>query len=173
VTRDARQFSRLAERLPSVDLLDPEALAPFGRQALRAAVPGLLFTTFFALNALDQGFAWAIGVVGSLSLLGGALCLWIPLRGVRSRVRRAKREELERTNAAIRGEAGALSGSPLAGREAPALADLLAWRREIASVPEWPLDPTTLGRYGLLLALPLASWVGGALVERLLDAVLG
>jgi hypothetical protein len=105
-------------------------------------------------------------------LLGGGLVLAIPLRGVRSRIRRAKHDELSRLNAAIRGEPGALAGSPIEGREGLGLSDLLAWRREVASVPEWAIDPNTLGRYGLYLAIPLASWIGGALVERALDLVL-
>lgn len=171
--RDARAFSRLAERLPEVDLLEPARLAPFARQAFRAAVPALLVATFVALNAVDQGFAWAIGVVGSISLCGGALSLALPLRGVRSRVERAKGEELARVHAAIRGLPGALVGSPLEARDPPGLADLLAWRAQVAAVPEWPLDPSTLRRYGLFLAIPLASWVGGALVERALDRALG
>ncbi len=64
-------------------------------------------------------------------------------------------------------------GSALEGREAPRLGDLLAWRAHVAGVPEWPLDLSVLRRYGLCLVIPLASWVGGALVERLLDTVLG
>lgn len=170
--RDARHFSRLAERLPEIDLLDGDGLVPFARQAVRATVPGVLGLSFIALNAIDQDFALAVGALLVFALAGGAIVLAIPLRGVRQRVRRAKREELARTHAAIRGEPGALDGSPLAGRDAPGLADLLAWRAQVASVPEWPLDPSTLGRYGVYLAIPVASWIGGALVERLLDAVL-
>lgn len=170
--RDARRFSRLAGRLEQIDLLEPSKLAPFARQALRATLPGLLGLSFIALNALDQGFAWAIGVVGTLSLASGIPILGVPLRRVRDRVRRAKREELSRVHGAIRGEPGALSGSPIEPHAPLALADLLAWRDEIEAVPEWPLDPGTLGRYGLYLAIPVASWVGGAMVERLLDLFL-
>jgi hypothetical protein len=38
----------------------------------------------------------------------------------------------------------------------------------IASVPEWPFDTPTIARFGLYLLIPLGSWLGGALVERLL-----
>ncbi len=49
---------------------------------------------------------------------------------------------------------------------------LLAYETRIERVSEWPFDSPTLARFGLLLLLPLLSWLGGALVERALDAVL-
>ena len=55
--RDARHFSALARRLPAIDLLDPDALAPFARQGLRSSVPGLLLISFVALNAVDHNDA--------------------------------------------------------------------------------------------------------------------
>lgn len=168
--RDARHFSDLARRLSEIDLLDPGRLAPFARQGLRSSVPGLLLISFIALNALDQGFLWAIVAIGGLGLVGVTAAFAIPLRGVRARVRRAKREELLRIHAAIRGEDGALRGSLIEGRESPGLADLLAYRAQVAAVPEWPLDISTLSRFAFYVAIPLASWVGGALVERALDA---
>lgn len=37
---------------------------------------------------------------------------------------------------------------------------------------EWPFDAPTLARFLLYVAIPLGSWIGGALVERLLGAAL-
>mgnify|MGYP000099034232 CR=1 FL=1 len=37
---------------------------------------------------------------------------------------------------------------------------------------EWPFDAPTLTRFFLYVAIPLGSWLGGALVERLLGAAL-
>ena len=53
------------------------------------------------------------------------------------------------------------------------LADLIEYRRLVEEVPEWPLDPGVRARFLLYVALPLGSWLGGALVERLIDAALG
>ena len=168
VWSDARSFARLARALPEVDLLEREALLPFARQGLRSAVPGVIFATFFALNLGDEGFWFAASTLGTLVLAQNVAMLLIPVRGLHERLRSAKREELARVNAAIRGEAGALRGSPLDGRT-PALADLLAWRRFVESVPEWPIDVSTIGRFALYVGIPLISWVGAALVERMLD----
>ena len=52
------------------------------------------------------------------------------------------------------------------------LDELVAWRGLIESVREWPFDSPTLLRFGLYLAIPLGSWLGGAFVERLLGAAL-
>ena len=128
VLRDALRFSRLGRGLRRVDLLDPSALAPFGRQALRSAVPGLFLLSIFAANLTDRGFVWATALVGGLALALSGAALLLPLRGVRERIQQAKREEEGRVHAAIRGEPDALRGSPLERRPAPSLADLLAWR---------------------------------------------
>ena len=44
--------------------------------------------------------------------------------------------------------------------------------KQIKSVREWPFDAPTLTRFFLYVAIPLGSWIGGALVERLLGAAL-
>ncbi len=52
------------------------------------------------------------------------------------------------------------------------LTDLLAYRTQVESTPEWPFDSSTLLRFGIYLLIPVASMVGGALVERVVDMVL-
>jgi hypothetical protein len=50
---------------------------------------------------------------------------------------------------------------------------MLAYEARIESVREWPFDTSTLRRFGLFLLIPLVSWIGGALVERAVNAALG
>jgi hypothetical protein len=136
-------------------------------------VPGALFVSFLTLNLVDEGFLLAVLLLGGLVLVQNVATLLIPLRGLRDRLRAAKREELRRVDAAIRGEPDALRGSMIGRRESPSLADLLAWRSFVQAVPEWPIDTGTLGRSAFFVGLPLLSWVGGALVERAVDLVIG
>jgi hypothetical protein len=169
-----RRFSELARKLPAIDLFDLTPLAPFARQGLRSAIPGLIVISFFALNLLDRAFLWAIGLMGALSLAVVVAALLLPVRGVRQRIRDAKRAELARIHAAIKGDASSLSRSAIAGRSEPVgLADLLAYRDFVESVREWPFDAPTRIRALLYLGIPLGSWLGGAFVERLLDTALG
>ena len=51
-------------------------------------------------------------------------------------------------------------------------ADLLAYEIRVQSISEWPFDLPTLRRFGFYLMIPLASMVGGAFVERIVDAVI-
>ena len=61
---------------------------------------------------------------------------------------------------------------PAAGPPPGRMADLLATRAYVADVREWPFDAPTLTRFVLFLLIPLGSWLGGAIVERALAAVL-
>ena len=95
------------------------------------------------------------------------------MRGIHLRILQAKQAELERVNAAIRGDSKALTESLIGGRPGSlGLADLLAYRRFIESVREWPFDSPTILRFALYLAIPVGSWLGGAFVERLLAVAL-
>ena len=57
--------------------------------------------------------------------------------------------------------------------EAELLPALVAYEARLEAVREWPFDNSTLRRFALFLLIPLASWVGGALVERVVNAALG
>jgi hypothetical protein len=46
------------------------------------------------------------------------------------------------------------------------LSGLLAFEARIAGVGEWPFDVETLVWFGVFLALPLGSWIAGALDEH-------
>ena len=54
----------------------------------------------------------------------------------------------------------------------PPLPALLAWEARVESIREWPFDTPTLVRFALFLLIPLGSWLGGAVVERVVDLVL-
>jgi hypothetical protein len=135
---------------------------------------GLVVLSFLALNLADRGFLWAIGILGSAALTWTAVSLLLLLRGVRECIRREKEAEIARVNAAIRGDETALADSAIGARRGDlGLGELLAYRAFVESVPEWLLDAPTRTRLFLYVAIPLGSWLGGALVERLLDAILG
>jgi hypothetical protein len=171
VLTESQRLSRIARERVAVDLLDLRPLAPLARQGLRQAllVAGLL--SLLSLALIDRDVAPALWMVlacglaasGSLSLAALAL----PVRGARAAIIAAKQAELERVDTDLR---RAREGQAPAGRS---LADLIAWRSLVAAVPEWPFDAPTLLRFALYLAIPLGSWLGGAVVDRLVDTLLG
>ena len=50
--------------------------------------------------------------------------------------------------------------------------DLVTYKTQVESTREWSFDSSTLLRFGLYLLIPVASMIGGALVERVVDMVL-
>ena len=75
--------------------------------------------------------------------------------------------------AAIRRERDAALGHDDRGTQANArLPGLIALERRIEQVREWPVDFGMVSRFALYLGIPLFSWVGGALVEKVVDVFL-
>jgi len=102
-----------------------------------------------------------------------ALLFVLPVRGLRCQIRARKAEKLAQLQFDIRHNEELMAGSGTQAAEAGAkMPGLLAYMNQIESVREWPFDAPTLTRFLLYIAIPLGSWVGGALVERLLGVVL-
>jgi len=166
---ESGRLSDLAGCLGEIDLLDPGALAPFARRGLSNALLAIGAVSAYALFLVDLGYLYLVVLLLVFSVAVGGLALWLPLRGARARVREAKQRELawcrERLHVA-RADLG--SGTLRAGE----LQELVAWERRVAAINEWPVDASTFTRFALYLLIPLGSWAGGALVERLIDAAL-
>jgi hypothetical protein len=155
-----------------VDLLDLEALAPFGRFGLRLA---LLLNLGFGLIPVAEAIRtpeatpFILSVFAPVALLGFA-ALAVPSGALHRRIREAKTAELARVRRALAGDRRALADSPLAAEvDRLTTVDLALWRDRVAATREWPFDAGALRRFGLYLLIPLASWVGAAFVERIVD----
>jgi hypothetical protein len=162
---------RLAEAIArDVDLFDLEPFQVLSRLALRNSLLFILGSSLLIPFALVPGYAPPFLALMAAALVIPTLALVLPLRGSRRRIRAAKQTELERLDALLRrARDDAAGGSPPPpGR----LADLYAQRAHVDSIREWPFDTPTLTRFALYLLIPLASWVGSAFVERLLDVAL-
>jgi hypothetical protein len=155
---ESLRLSRAAALLAPLDLLDHEAYAPFTRQGLRNALWVIGLLSLLAFFLVERGLALVFAVLVAFALAQGVVGLVLPLRGIHRRIVEAKERAIAETERAIR---LARDGGP-PGR----LADLLAWRSAVRDVPEWPFDPPTIARFVLYLALPVGSWLGGALVEH-------
>jgi hypothetical protein len=175
----ARLYSRIGERQVTVDLLDPSPVSPLMYHGLRIV---LLLTIITAVGAiimtvrgptLPRSFmvAWFLASCWNVPLAAAAFVL--PVRGLRRQIRARKTEELAKVREDIRRnrELAAEPGTESA-EASTRLPGLLAFEKRIESVRDWPFDAPTLTRFFLYVAIPLGSWIGGALVERLLGAAL-
>jgi hypothetical protein len=174
---DSRRVSRLGREQVAVDLLDPPALTPFARLGLQNALIFIGAISIGLLFLADMGAAPGMAkvLVFVLVLSGGTatIVMLLPVLGIRERIRGAKREALEDCRARIRSVRDAWkAGSSETRVQGAGLADLLAYRSLIESVPEWPFNAPALRRLLLYLAIPLGSWIAGAMVERGLDRLL-
>ncbi len=154
-----------------IDLLNLEDLYAIGRSGLRGALVWLIILAIGGFVYLSGAPSlWAILPVFAIGLGIGLLVLLGPAREVRSLIRDVKREELARLEPLLRqARDDALTGDvSTQGR----LTDLLAYKTQVESTPEWPFDSSTLLRFGLYLLIPVASMVGGALVERVVNVLL-
>lgn len=169
---ESRRFSRIGRELVRVDLLDPSPVAALSRWGLHSALLAVGALSLSSLLFYDLGaapklpFTLAAVVLATLCLAGVGLLL--PVQGLHQSIQRAKQGELGWCHEQIR---RARAGG--AGTSEPSLADLIAYRGLVESVREWPVDAPTLLRFALYLVIPLASWLGGAIVERLVDALVG
>jgi hypothetical protein len=172
VWAESRRLSAIGRDHLRVDLLDLRCFEPLTRQGLRYALLVVGVISILALYLYDsdkRGLFTLVLFANGVVLAAAVTALLLPLRGARQAIVVAKRRELDWCEAALRRARAELESGPLAPG---AVGDLVAWRGVVESVPEWPLDALTLRRFLLYLALPLGSWLGGALVERIVDFVL-
>lgn len=170
--RVSREFSRIGEHYAQVELLNSRPLLPFARRGLQGALVWILFVSLMSLH-FAVGSAATIVPLGLVALLGVALAaLLLPVWGVHRRLAEQKRAELERLCAGIAAARAGVLDSPTAAPAdaATRLASLLLLKQHVEAAREWPFDVPILARFALYVTIGLGSWLGGAVVERLLDA---
>jgi hypothetical protein len=164
-----RGYARIAERV-RIDLLDPGPLAPLARKGQRSVLLWILVSSSLSLFWFGGDPAVINLFVLALALSVGVTAFALPLSRVRARIVAAKRAELCRVNRALGQERESLlAGHPAQGGR---VADLVAWRGLLEGVAEWPVTLPTLLRSGLFVLIGIGSWLGGALVDRILEALL-
>lgn len=167
------RVSRLAERVEVVDLFDRAAFAPFTRRALRSVLLWMMLAAWVSLTYIGPGALGRLLVVGVAGLSCFALAAFvIPLVGPHRRLRDLQQRELARIRAALRLARDAMlaqGAPPFAGGR---LADLIAYETRVLAASTWPIESSTLPRFGLYLALGMGSWVGAGLVQHAVETAL-
>ena len=170
--RAGQFFSELGKNHMRVRLLDPTRLQPFARRGLNSARFWFIGSALAVLLVVSGSTPWitAAIIVGTVAI--GVISLLVPTVGVHQQLRIRKQRELARVRALIEARSAALLDGAETSTSDSQLPALLAYEARIDDVREWPFDTSNLLRFALFLLIPLASWLGGALVERLVDAAL-
>jgi len=171
--RQSQVFNEVGRQYVVVDLLEPGAFSPFAAVGLMNAALWFIGSAIASLLMTGTGNMWIIAVVIVVTLGFGIAALIVPSRGLHAHIRERKHGELVRIREAIAGEREILFSTPESSPAPPRMHAMLAYEARIESVREWPFDTSTLSRFGLFLLIPLVSWIGGALVERAVNAALG
>ncbi len=171
----SRRFARLGREHAVVDVLDQRPLTPFARRGVQGALVPIALISIFSLLFIGGSAGDAVPFTQALVVAVAAFSLILPLQGVHQRLADQKRKRLARLAEAIRqGEEPVLAARP---GEVPGASShlhaLLALRAQVEAAREWPWDASTLVRFSLYLAIGMGSWLGGALVERVVDLILG
>ena len=165
---DSLRLSRLARSIREVDLLDLRPLAPFVTQGLANVLLVTGFVAVFALFVVDPRYLTLFVPTFLITMLAAAVALALPVWGCHQHIQTAKRGELSWCRHRIREARQELAQ----GRAGTGLDEFLAWEERIERVRAWPFDAAVLARFALYLLIPVGSWSGGALVERLIDSLL-
>lgn len=165
-------LARIGARQIRVDLLDVGALAPFARASQRGAFAWVLVSSLVSLFWLGPAVGASNGVIVALLLLLVSVSFFISIYGAHRSLVAAKREALAALEAGIRPRARELLLTGEISGEGARLADLVAYHGFIERVRAWPLGTPAVLRLALITVLAVGSWLGGALVERLLERAL-
>ena len=170
-----RAYLELGRNLQDVDLLNIDGLSQFGRRGLRSALMWMVFSIVFSLYWIDIDTAAQLNIYLLVAMLAMATAAFVvPLLGVHTTVRSRKRSELDRLkNEIVLERAIVVDGPSKANQSSPRLANLIAYYQLIEGTREWPIGAANLLRFILYILIGLGSWLGGALVEMLLNRSLG
>lgn len=164
-------YAYLGESGLQIDLLDTRPLTPFTRRGLRSAFTWIAGTASVSLFWLSPGAGITNGPIMITILVMIVWSFFHSIRGVHRSIVAEKRRQLELLRAEIRKHRSELLGHGVATQDGGRLAALIAYHDLVERAREWPFDTPVILRLALFVILGLGSWLGGALVEKLLDAV--
>jgi hypothetical protein len=168
----AQAFRRLSEIVP-LDLFRLDRLKPIARAGVIDVV--LIMGAFLLapLQSLDLEFRWYNYQFALLVGLPAATfaVLWplVPLHRRNRAQRDARLAEIDRQVARL----DASAATPADADASVRLEALLAHRDRLRGVRTWPLGTALLSRVLLYIVIPPLAWAGAAVVERLVDRLLG
>jgi hypothetical protein len=163
-----RTYLALGRNSADIDLLDIRSLAPFARRGQRSALTWVLFSSIVSLFWLDS-YASQANLPFLVVVLSMATFAFVgPLAALRQNIQAVKRAELDRLREQIRDA----RRQTAAAVDSPRLANLVSYYQLIDSAREWPVDAANLLKFIGYLLLGLGSWLGGAVVERILDSAI-
>ena len=164
--RNAIYFRDLSKQL-NVNIYEPDSFMPIGSMAVTS--------TLVVLGALGLlSIMWVGGPVNWWTTLPAIaffsplliLLLLVPVLPLRRQLVAQKEDAMIAAQAAVR-EAQRLPSQETVA----AMTNALAFRREVARLPSWPFDVPAITRFVSYAIIVPLTWIGAALIEMLVNAV--
>lgn len=161
-------ISRTARHISHIDLLDTSLVKPYAQHGVRSSLLAVVSLSISANLWLDPDSP-TIGTASTVVTLvaAAALALFLPTWGIHKRLMALKQSELKQIRHAIASRRDPQTRSV---DEAHQLRADLALEQRLMQISEWPFDAGSYGRVSLYVFLGFGSWVGAALVERMLES---
>jgi len=172
--REGQLWSGFRSKVAAPDIFDLTKLRPVTKAAMRGSFSWVMGATigtlFFLSSEIDRStllpFFIGIGGVAIMYLIAPLVGWHRVLLAEKERQLKDVRKVIDRCWARLKAaEDDDVALSKMGG--------LLALEARIQAAREWPIDFSTIGRLAFYLAIPLISWIGGALMERAVDAAIG
>lgn len=168
---DASRLSAFADQLDDIDLLQLSRYEPFVRHGLRCMLLIVIMLSVTSHLYLNPGQAAIGSTITVLILVGFPLVTFLlPALGIHRRIREAKQQRLELIRERLEKSTAAFLAKEHGSQTE--LQTLLELEQRTAQTREWPYDASTWFRFILFALLGLASWIGAAAVEQLLEHLL-
>ncbi len=159
---NALLFRRITQCV-QIDLINPAPLTAFARVAVSSTLALIGAQAAFPIMLLDPDVPLAASVPGLVTTGAAMAALFIlPIWPVHRALAAAKGAELQRVNALLHGMPAPLEQSSAQWDQ---FGSILLYRREIATVHEWPFDTGAVTRLAFYLIIPPLSWVGAAIID--------
>lgn len=163
----SQRMSLIAKKLQRINLFDLSPLAPFTQLGLRNGLVLIGSLSIWSLMLYETGFGQMMLYVGSGALISAAVALVLPVRGVHRRIQQSKEAELRWLDGEI-SRLRRMFQNLDAVKPKGEMADLIAYRGLVESVPEWPFTTSTFARLFLYVLLPLLAWGIGIVAEEIM-----
>ena len=166
------RIGRLARRLPSINLFRTDRLLPFARVAVSSHLALIGSLALFPLLSIDENISVLTALPGLVATVVPMIAMMLlPMWPAHKLIKMKKAQEISQLDAQL----DSLENSPelpLDPDRLDKINKVLDYRQHMRRVSDWPLDLGALSQLGFYLIIPPLTWVGAALIENIVDALL-
>jgi hypothetical protein len=166
------RIGRLARKMRPINLFRTDRLLPFARVAVSSSLALIGSLALFPLLSIDESISVLTALPGLVATVVPMIAMMLlPMWPAHKLIKIKKVQEISHLNAqldSLESSAGQLPDHARLDK----INRVLDHRQHLQRVSDWPLDIGALSQLGVYLIIPPLTWVGAALIENIVDALL-